>query len=88
VEFFMNFELWNTLRLLIIIKTRPIFMFQYVSHPTYLYIQIGRGWLLETDRARRTMFKMSPVHTQSNDPEISGTEPEHTVGYRVLSYAW
>ena len=34
--------------------------------------------LLETDGARRTMFRMGPVDAQDNGPEVSGTEPEHS----------
>jgi len=44
--------------LLLIIKTRPICMFRYMSHTIYLRIQVERGWLLETDRDRRIMFRM------------------------------
>jgi len=33
----------------VIIKTRPICMFRYMSHTIYLNIQVERDWLLETD---------------------------------------
>jgi len=61
-----------------IIKTRPICMF---------CIQVERGWLLETNGNRRTMFRIGPVHTQDNGPEVSDTEPKRTARYRVLLYA-
>jgi len=43
-----------------IIKTRPICMFRYMSHTIYLRIQVERGWLLETDRDRRTRSRACP----------------------------
>jgi len=42
--------------------------------------------LLKTDGARRTTFKMSPVHAWDNGPGVSGTEPERTARYRDLVY--
>ena len=70
-----------------IIRTRPICMFRYMSHTIYFRIQVERGWLLETDGDRRTLFRMGPVHAQDNGPGVSGTEPEHTARYRDLLYA-
>jgi len=43
--------------------------------------------LLETDGARRTIFKMGLVHAWDNDPGVSGTEPERTARFRDLLYA-
>jgi len=68
----------------VIIKTYPICMFRYMSHTMYLCIQVERGWLLETDEDRRTMFRMGPVHTRDNGPRVSGTGPERTARYRDL----
>ena len=44
----------------VIIKTRSICMFRYMSHTIYLRTQVERGWLLETNGDRRTMFRMGP----------------------------
>ena len=71
----------------IIIKTRSICMFRYMSHTKYLRIQVGRDWLLESDGDRRTMFRIGPVHARDNGPEVSGTEPKRTVQYPDLLYA-
>ena len=73
--------------LLLIIKTRSICMFEYMSHTLYLRIQVERYWLLETDGDQRTMFRMSPVHARDNGPGVSGTELERTARYLVLMYA-
>ena len=35
----------------------------------YFRIQVERGWLLETDGERRTMFRMGSVHARDNGPE-------------------
>jgi len=70
----------------VIIKTRSICMFRYVAHTIYLCIQVERGWLLEIDGDRRTMFRVGPVHARDNGPGVSGTEPECTARYRVLLY--
>ena len=73
--------------LLLIIKTRLICMFRYISYTIYLRIQVERGWLLETDGDRRTMFRIGPMHTRDNGLGVSGTEPERTARYRDLLYA-
>jgi len=73
--------------LLLIIKTRPICMFWYMSHTIYLHIPVEGGWLLEADGDRRTMFGMGPVQAGDNGLGVSGTEPEHTTRYQVLLYA-
>ena len=62
-----------SIMLLLIIKTRPICMFGYMSHTIYLCIQVERGWLLKTDGDRRTMLRMGPVHSRDNGPGVSGT---------------
>ena len=46
-------------------------------------VQVERGWLLETDGDRRTMFRMGPVHARDNGPGLSGTEPERTARHRI-----
>ena len=61
-------------------------MFRYMARTIYFRI-LERGWLLEIDGERRTMFRMGLVHTRDNGPEVSGTEPERTVRYRDLLYA-
>ena len=71
----------------VIIKTRLNCIFRYMSHTTYLRIQVERGWLLETDGDRRIMFRMGPVHARDNGPGVSSTEPERTARYRDLLYA-
>jgi len=70
--------------LLLIIKTRPICMFGYMSYTIYLHIQVERGWLLKINGDRRTMFRMGLVHAWDNGPGVSGTEPERTARYRAL----
>jgi len=37
--------------------------------------------LLKTDGARRTIFRMGPVHAQDNGQGVSDTEPERTARY-------
>jgi len=71
----------------VIIKTRLICMFQYMSHSIYLCIQVGQGWLLETYGDRRTMFRMGPMHARDNSLGVSGIESECTARYRDLLYA-
>ena len=71
----------------VIIKTRSICMFRYMARTIYFRIQVKRGWLLEIDGERRTMFKMGLVHARDNGPGISGTEPESNARYRYLLYA-
>jgi len=73
--------------LLLILKTRPICMFGYMSHTIYLRIQVEQGWLLETDGDRRIIFRMGPVHARGNSLGVSGTEPECIARYRDLLYA-
>jgi len=45
--------------------------------------------LLETDRDRRTMFKMGAVHARDNNQGVSGAESERkrTARYQDLLYA-
>ena len=43
--------------------------------------------LVKNDGARRTMFRIGPVHAQGNGSGVSGTEPERTARYRDLLYA-
>jgi len=50
--------MWHEVNYQVIIKTRSICMFRYMSHTIYLHIQVERGWLLKTDGDRRTMFRM------------------------------
>jgi len=71
----------------VIIKTRSICMFRYMARTIYFRIQVKRGWLLEIDGERRTMFRVGLVLAQENGPGVSGTEPERTARYRVLPYA-
>ena len=52
----------------VIIKTRSICMFWYMARTIYFRIQVKRGWLLEIDGERRTMFRMGPVHARDNGP--------------------
>jgi len=47
----------------------------------------SKSKLLETDEARRTIFRMGPVRAWNNGPGVSGTEPERTARYRDLLYA-
>ena len=53
----------------------------------YFRIQVKRGWLLEIDGERRTMFRMGPMHAQDNGPGVSSTESERTARHRDLLYA-
>jgi len=76
--------MWLEVNYHVIIKTRSICMFRYMSHTIYLRTQVERGWLLETDGYRRTMFRMGLMHARDNSPGVSGTEPERTGRYRVL----
>ena len=62
-------------------------MFRYMTGAIYFRIQAERGWLLEIDGERRTMFRMGPVHARDNSPEVSGTKPERTARDRNLLYA-
>jgi len=71
----------------VIIKTRSICMFQHMVGAIYLRIQVDRGWLLEIDGERQTMFRMSPVHARDNSPGVSGTELKRTARHRDLLYA-
>jgi len=71
----------------VIIKTRSICMFRYMASAIYFRKQVKRGWLLEIDGERRTMFRMGPVHARDNGPGVSGTESERTTRYRDLLYA-
>jgi len=41
--------MWHEVNYQVIIKTRPICMFRYMSHTIYIRTQVERGWLLETD---------------------------------------
>ena len=68
----------------VIIKTRSICMFWYMTGAIYFRIEAERGWLLEIDGKQRTMFRMGPVHARDNGPGVSGAEPERTVRYRDL----
>ena len=79
--------MWLEVNCQVIIKTRSICMFGYMSHTICLRIQVERGWLLETDGYRRTMFRLGPVHARDNGPGVSGTELECTARYRDLLYA-
>jgi len=79
--------MWHEVNYQVIIKTRSICMFRYMALTIYVRIQVERGWLLETDRDRRTMFRVGPVHAGDNGLGVSGTEPERTARYRVLLYA-
>ena len=45
------------------------------------------GKLLESDRDRRTMLKIGPVHARDNGQGVSSAEPERTARYRDLLYA-
>ena len=71
----------------VIIKTRSICMFRYMTGAIYFCIQVERDWLLKIDGERRTMFRMGPVHARDNSLEVSGTEPERTARRRDLLYA-
>ena len=62
-------------------------MFRYMTGAIYFRIQAERGWLLEIDGERRTMFRMGPVHARDNGPGVSGNEPERTARHRDLLYA-
>jgi len=79
--------MWHEVNYQVIIKTRSICMFRYMSHTIYLCTQVERDWLLKTDGDRRTMFRIGPVHARDNGPGVSGTEPERAARYRVLLYA-
>ena len=71
----------------VIIKTRLICMFRYMTDAIYFRIQAERGWLWKIDGERRTMFRIGLVHTRDNGPVVSGTEPERTARHRDLLYA-
>ena len=62
-------------------------MFQYMTGAIYFRIQAERGWLLEIDGERRTMFRMGPVHARDNGLGVSSTEPERTTKHWNLLYA-
>jgi len=62
-------------------------MLRYVARTIYFRIQVKRGWLMEIDGERRTMFHMGPVHARDNGPGVFGIEPELTARYRDLLYA-
>ena len=62
-------------------------MFRYMTGAIYFHIQAERGWLLEIDGERRTMFRMGPVHARDNGPGVFGTESERTARHRDLLYA-
>ena len=79
--------MWHEVNYQVIIKTHSNFMFRYMFHTIYIRTQVKRGWSLETDGDRRTMFRMGSVHARNNGPGVSGTEPERTARYRVLIYA-
>jgi len=44
----------------VIIKSHSICMFRYMVHTIYLRIQVERGWLLEIDGDRQTIFRVGP----------------------------
>ena len=44
----------------VIIKTRSICMFRYISHTIYLRTQVERGWLLETDGIDESCLEWVP----------------------------
>ena len=56
--------MWHEVNYQVIIKTRSICMFWYMTGAIYFCIQAERGWLLEIDGKRRTMFRMGPVHAR------------------------
>ena len=58
-----------------------------MSHTIYLRIQVEQGWLLETNRDRRTMFRMDLMHARDNGSGVFGTESERTARNQVLLYA-
>ena len=72
--------IWHEVNYQVIMKTRSICMFRYMFHTIYLRIEVERGWLLETDGDRRTMFRMGPVHARNNDPRVSGTDRNVPLG--------
>ena len=55
-------------------------MFRYMTGAIYFRIQAKRGWLLEIDGERRTMFRMGPVHARDNGPGVSGMSQNVPLG--------
>ena len=63
--------MWHEVNYQVIIKTRSIYMFRYMSHTIYLRTQVERGWLLKTDGDRRTYLEWVPCMPGTTVQEYS-----------------